>query len=285
LVPIHSGGHWTLLVVIFDGEARVSSYRYYETLDKVKPCCMQFAQKILQLFDLQVQLPLSRSNVCAQTGSSCGYWILYYSYEEARESLGEGRGGGSWPTEGVKSFKKQFLMFISNLRQELEKFSNEQKSSLEKSSKVEAGIQKKISPSALKAKLDLLDAELSAKAQELILHDPLYEQGLSSENILHLQSLQRHSPGVCSRCRWSHGCLSCDWRKARIFYLKKIFKDQELQKWKAASASTLLKGVIVDSGAVVSSSSSAASCSSSSSSASSSSSSSSASSSSASKKK
>jgi hypothetical protein len=274
LVPIHAAGHWTLLVITFDGDAKVSSWRYYETLNEVREACMSFAQRVLEIFGRKE--PVVRTNDCRQSGSSCGYWILYYACEEARASLGEGRGGGSWPPDAVKAYKKQFGIFITSLRQELDKFSSEQKALNERSEKTMFAIEKKISAESLQAKLALLEAELSAKAQKLLLHDPLYEQGLSSENILHLKSLQRHSPGVCSRCRWKHGCLSCDWRHARIFYMKKMFKDQELQQWKSASAVTLLKGVVVDKSSSLSSSAKAsASTSSSSSSASSSSSSSS----------
>jgi len=113
LVPIHSGGHWTLLVILFDNEAQVSSFRYYETLGEARPCCMLFAKHVLQIFGREVQLPLARANTCLQWGSSCGYWVLYYSCEEARDTLGEGRGGGSWPPDGAKVFKKQFLLLIN----------------------------------------------------------------------------------------------------------------------------------------------------------------------------
>ena len=263
-------------MIIFGDDANVSSWRYYETLDDAREACMSFAQAVLEIFGRKEKLPLGRTNCCRQTGSSCGYWVLHYCCEEARESLGEGRAGGSWPPDAVKSYKKQFGIFITSLRQELEKFSSEQKAVNERSAKTVAVIEKKISAESLKAKLSILEAELSAKAQALLLHDPLYEAGLSPENILHLQSLQRFSPGVCSRCRWKHGCLSCDWRHARIFYIKKIFKEEELQTWKSASAVTLLKGVVVEKSSCSSSSTEAsASTLSSSSSASSSSSSSS----------
>ena len=91
-----------------------------------------------------------------------------------------------------------------------------------KASKVGGAIKKSMSALSLAATA----TSSSSKVDPVVLRTKF--EDLSAEVQVRIAHMSL-GPGLCSRCRWSSGCLSCDWRKALRYHLKVLNGGVEVE--------------------------------------------------------
>ena len=171
----------------------------------------------LELFDVQQQL-----------SDDCGFWILVVMIELLSALRGEGlKSRGSQYTQ-VSELKSKLSTFVAQLFAEQAKLSSGREQELSER-------YKKLSKNAARAKS--LAKQASKKKGELEGLEALAHKYLNEGAEPELKDLgkEAHSaiakildmgnPGVCSRCRWQSGCLSCEVCKAERFYMRQLCFD------------------------------------------------------------
>jgi hypothetical protein len=223
--------HWTLLAVDFHDDA-VQVVRYYDTLSKMNAACLQVAQHILQVLGYTAAIS-STTNLQKQAGATCGLWVLVYLERELRASRGEGWSAAQWPQDAFKTWQSRLKGLVKALQDELLKVRVERVKNRTALEAQQQRLLKKTSAENFKALHDNILKSAEESAMKAAEHDPIYDK-IPSEMKERLERLKKMSLGVCSKCRWSHGCLECDYTKARRYALRKLLEKEALD---AAAAS------------------------------------------------
>ena len=227
-VPVQAGGHWTLLV-LQKNENWIC--RYYDSLTVESDICRARAAETLKCINVNLQLP-ARENAAYQVQGSntCGCFVLHWMEAEVREHvLLESPCSAGWPEAKQWAIRLQRLGGI--LQKEREKLAEEEKAA--------AVIQQRISElradAAEKkmAAVHQLEDLLKKLAKEAQIPGTKQPEGKACFGNLfanvkeQLEKIKNHGIGLCGRCRWTTGCLSCDYEKALQYYLKKEFPMDE----------------------------------------------------------
>ena len=200
-----------------------SEVRYYDSLAQESACNRRAAQQLLSWLSTEHTSVPARCNSAFQpTGSNaCGFFALQYLEMELAIQRGEGPASTQHPLEGYLSWKKRLQDLIKFLETELAKLQKEEADAAEKAQKK---AQKAVEAKA-KIKQAASEAAISqAKAKELAAQ--LLKQKLSLKDLpeparLEIQTVRQAQFGLCSRCRYSSGCLGCSAAHAERYYLKK----------------------------------------------------------------
>ena len=70
---------------------------------------------------------------------------------------------------------------------------------------------------------DLAAAASSASESGLLKKKDM--EDLLPENQAEVLKVKDTGSGMCSKCRWKHGCLACSWEKTLKYYLNKQFGE------------------------------------------------------------
>jgi len=69
-------------------------------------------------------------------------------------------------------------------------------------------------------------------------------QDLTAPAQLKVMRLKAVGIGICGKCRWTSGCLACDWKKAMLYEAKALHPDFEVEvDWASCSAGSSSSGV------------------------------------------
>ena len=227
-VPMPAGFHWTLLVLQKTNACNWTC-RYYDSLTVESDICRERAQEVLNRISMEVgelQLPARENTAFQLKGSNtCGCFVLHWMEQEVRQHvLKESPCSAGWPES--KQWATRLHRLGGLLQSERLKLQNEEKAAAaleEKLGELRAAAKEK--PVAMVKLNDLLkklakDALLAGTKQP---HGkPCYEN-LSPAAKEALEKIKNYGIGLCSRCHWSTGCLSCDYEKALKYLLKKEF--------------------------------------------------------------
>ena len=236
LLPVYAEpGHWTLLSLDLRDDGSVNAIRYRDSLSVQHSGCAAAAQKLLKVLMTEGQLMHlpERCNLSYQPAGSnlCGWYVLSWAEDEAAEFSGEGLGSRGLPQTRVKGLRSRLstltkLLQAEQKKQEAEKAGKEKEflKKLEVAKKKAEALAAKESAKQEAAKAALEAAKLLAEGSGFTLSDLSKE---AQEAILRVQST---GLGICPRCRWSSGCLSCDPEKAQRYWLEKESKQWLLKK-------------------------------------------------------
>ena len=127
-----------------------------------------------------------------------------------------------WPVHEAKAWKIRLRTLTKILAAESQKCKEEADLAAVKAEKAAV----RIALSAAKSK-SASSASAAAASSLAAVSATLLNEGhafciedLSEEAKAALAEVQMRGLGICSRCRWSGGCLSCDIEKARAYWLK-----------------------------------------------------------------
>ena len=226
LVPICAAQHWTLLVLEKQMVAGQCKIRYYDSLSTESPECRVLSKFAVDILELKAEVPSRRNCSRQEKGSqSCGYWIVWYSEEEMRSSVGLHCGSRGWPSaDQMQELKKKFERFQDSMKTELEKSKKEVKASAEKALKASAKAASK-KGAAASSSAAIADASSAAAPEEVEKVFPTPKkvkfEDLSEERQKIILKVKEKGFGTCSKCHWSSGgCLGCNWEKTLEHWLK-----------------------------------------------------------------
>ena len=212
VLPVHGGGHWSMLVWAREGDQYLC--RYYDSLKGGGSACREAAKKlvtpvtrllILSPVSGEVELPETRCPVAQLDGWSCGYHIMTVMEEEMRQHRGEGR--------------QMIIRHVDATRKVL----NHWLDGLIKWRRSEAA---GVCPPPLPPPAKLEPEEAVVPVPEPIAStQPPRASGASGD-------------WGCPRCRWStRGCLMCCPEKSLRYSNRKLAEaEQKTQQDEAASA-------------------------------------------------
>ena len=219
LIPLHSPGHWTLLVAqrVSADIASGFTWRFYDSLEGGSKKAAERAVRVGSLLDTQFQLPDRQNVICQPDGSNaCGFFCCIFLEQELRLFRAE------WLKETTlvswTSWKARLSTMSKKLKAEadaMEASANIQWKNFHKEKK-----QAEEAAEKAKAKLDKLTNVASqayaAASEALNKHSQKFTwRNLSKENKAKVVALE-FSNGKCSKCRWASGCLACDaWKCLR----------------------------------------------------------------------
>ena len=219
LIPILRSFHWTLLVAQRDGTQKLQ-WRRYDTLS-VEHAGSHAAQEFIgKVLDPDFVLP-PLTNVATQPvgSNACGAYLLHYLELELRVFRGELP--SVWPALGWKQWKLRLKTAAEKLSAEQKLKAKEclDKENSEKKQRDEVESLRKKAEDKL-AKLTNITSMAYITAQEALNKNSqrFTWKDLSQEATLKILSLQ-FSLGVCSKCRWTSGCLECSSYKALRYHL------------------------------------------------------------------
>ena len=184
------------------------------------------------------QLPERQNAVYQVPGSAmCGFWVLLFAEDAVAEFIGEGPSSRGWPADRVGQTQARLVVFTRALAAELTKARAEltlQKIKVEQ--KLE---QDRVRALALgrkhKSDMDALAARLTS--QTLLGEGATFRrEDLSAEALGKIVQLEAYGLKVCSRCRFSSGCLSCNATKAEKYYMAKEAKARQVTQMAALLA-------------------------------------------------
>jgi len=222
LLPVPAGsvrscsmnsGHWTLLALDFDARGAFTEVRYRDSLSSLCLTSRANAELLLRLFAPETALP-QRTNACFQKVGSgdCGWFVLSWCEAEAAEYMSEGWAARGWPEAMVKKWKDKLPVFWMTLKQEHGKLEKERQQAEEKIRKdIESAEKKaKLAVKGDSAKAELLRLAIKAKADLSGQLWPAFitEDQLPPEMRLKIEQVPLMGLGICSKCRWSSGCLA-----------------------------------------------------------------------------
>ena len=230
LVPVVSGvgagAHWTLLVLETEQDGALQ-VRYRDSLTLESGACRAAASKFLQLLKGGLELP-ARINAAYQPlgGNQCGSYVAHWLEQECRVHLKESPCSAGWPT--WRAWASRLHKLAGQLQSEQKQLQVEEKKEEEVAQKLEALQVAAAASAAAKKELDKLLQQLQALALKSGAKMPPAGKEPCLENLSpaaqeQVAWVKAHGLGLCSRCRWSTGCLSCSWQKTLKHLLKKEF--------------------------------------------------------------
>ena len=220
--------HWTLLSIdIQDGEVR--EIRFRDSFGPEAKEARANAQFLLnEALGLDRPLP-PRLPTVFQKGATCGFWITSFQEEEVREHLGQGWHACGPHAANVESWKVRLQKVSVQLKLELNKLKQEETKAKQKAAAAEEKLKQSKKYETEQAQKKIRDAELVQLALELAERNRSFQVSDLSVGSYGMVKAAGLKAGICSRCRWQSGCLSCDESKAFAYYKRLEDRDHILQ--------------------------------------------------------
>lgn len=197
---------------------------YMDSLTEQDPACRANADQLLSLFSPGAVRPERFNAVRQPFGSNlCGFYVLSYIASFSADFRGSGMASSGWPAHAAKAWKTRLMVCTKLLAAESAKCKVESVLAAAKAAKAA----EKTALSAAKSTAASAASAASASASTALAAELLDEDhafclsDLSAEAQTALADVQMRGLGVCSRCRWTAGCLSCHLEKARAYWLAK----------------------------------------------------------------
>jgi hypothetical protein len=234
-LPVHYKNHWTTVVV--DGRGEEPDLIYFDSLgseDFVLEV-WNYVEEGLQAL-MQWKLPLRFNEESRQPiGSSvCGAFSLHYLEQSCRTLiLKEPWSSLGWP--GSEVWGERVWKLANALKREQDKLKAELEKQEEKEKKLQEKEKKKAENKKKAGAVDEKVKELAGEADAALKKIPEGKPCLEnlSQQAQQAVALAATYAGICSRCRWSAGCLSCSQEKALKYWLKREGFIVETQPLKA----------------------------------------------------
>ena len=236
LAPIWSSDHWVFLSVDMRGAEPV--VKYYDTLTTESEKCRETASELLKELGLSQPLP-DRANKVFQPPQSglCGWYVLAYIELLLAEAGGEGPAARAFPSALALDCRGRMAAFTKALSLEQEKLKKDKQLDEEKRKAQELKEAKAKERAIARLSAAEKAAKLAEEAQaQLDANRSWGVHALSEDAKATIQRLQREGLGICSRCRWTHGCLSCSAPHAERYYLKTEHAAWAMKRMRAAEA-------------------------------------------------
>ena len=223
LLPIGASDHWVLLVAEKETAEQEKGFRWrlYDSLESLSEGMTLAITLLGTLMDSEFKLPEKRCNSVVQAFglNECGFYTLSFIEQEVRLARGE------WLSHHSSELQKLWKQRLTKASQHMSKeLSLKQKANedLEKKAEAmlaEANKRKEAAEKAL-AKMKNLETAAAKAAQESIKKNSIRFtwEDLSPEAESKILALE-HARGICARCRWQSGCLSCDAVKALRYWV------------------------------------------------------------------
>ena len=223
VMPVHYKDHWTLVVV--DGRGSGEAVLQYRDSLRSEDFVLEVWSWIYEGLEelMGWKLPKRMNEARQPLGSSvCGAYCLHYMEQCCRAMfLKEPWSSLGWP--GAEVWGGRIGKLVGLLKKEQDKLKKEQEDKEEKKKKQEEkqkkkDEKKKKKDGAVDDKMKLLAEEADAGIKKIPPGKPCLEN--LSEEAQKAVAVAKTKGGVCSRCRWSKGCLSCDEAKCLRYWLK-----------------------------------------------------------------
>ena len=216
LLPVHSNhpAHWCLLSGSREEHSDDFVWRYRDTLKAFSKEGLQNAQFFAEIIS-GPSAKFEKIPCLLQQGSTCGFWALAYAEVEVCSRF-EGPASRGWIEDMVKAWIQRVKDLWIQLQKEAmkllqvkieveskqEKLRKQQEKELEKAQK------------SLEEIKDFNSAQAKKASESLLKNSQFFRpKDLSEDGKLAMMKASA-GLGVCSRCRWSSGCLSCPAEKA-----------------------------------------------------------------------
>ena len=237
-MPFAAGHHVVLLVVdLRPGISKQEQIRYYETLTTMSEPCLHKAHAILAWLlnneivdeDFLMRPPLDRTNASIRQpiGSNlCGWYIMTYLEMEVAMLTGHGPAAIGWPEEAMQAWHARMQKFMPQLQKEIDMKKKEVTNGialLEKyGQKVMQERKKTYDLACNKMKKGEALTSLQIEAMAIVNENSkLQISDLPAEYHKAIEKLQHYEVGVCSRCRFQSGCLSCSIEKCTAYWMRR----------------------------------------------------------------
>ena len=230
LLPVHSDhpAHWCLLSGSREELSDDFVWRYRDTLKAFSKEALQNAQFFAEIIS-GPSAKFEKIPCLLQKGSTCGFWTLAYAEVEVCSRF-EGPASRGWIEDMVKAWIQRVKgLWIQLQKEEVkllqvkieaegkqEKLRKQQEKELEKAKKI------------LEEVKDFNSAQAKKASESLLKNSQFFRPKDLSEDAKLAILKASAGLGVCSRCRWSSGCLSCSAEKALQHYCK--VEAHKLQK-------------------------------------------------------
>ncbi len=209
-IPFFRSQHWCLLSYRFQA-GKVIELKYWDSLTQASEACRMAAEKLVNFFSPELQVPLRQNKTFQPIGSAlCGFYVLGYMEADLREWLGEGPAAIPAPGIQLPMLRGRLAAMSKALKAENEK----RKEELQK----ERAKEKQLVQQALKAIENDIKASKKAKlsCEEAELAKQLSHEGhkfamedLSEKAKADIEKVRTNGVGVCGSCRNFSGCLRC----------------------------------------------------------------------------
>ena len=226
LIPINANVHWTLLVT-FNG----NQVSYMDTLKNESKAWRRRAEVLAKII-LGDEITLVGRNQIYQDGNQCGYYVIRYM-EQTAARKDHGPASTGWPEENQKQWKIRYEKLQNQILSEHDKLHKEKQEQAKKAKEIKEQNEKNIkrAEEAIKKMKDHESNAYIAAQEALTSGSQYFKKEMLSENA-QLKILKASAgTGICSKCRWSSGCLECSGQHAFKYYMSK----EALSKSKAAS--------------------------------------------------
>ena len=236
--PLHGEGHWSLLVLMQPVAAGdKAAVHYFDSMasdtEKAQINALK-AQQLLKhlLQDDNAVLP-EKEVTQMQESDDCGFWVLAFILEILALFRNEGprsRGQTKIQVANLKGFLASWTSILkaeqNKSMKDLEKKQAKLNEELESLKKKAVAMAKSVKDTALAAS----EAEKLADAVYNKNKVPDLSDLPESAKQAILKISEMGNPGVCSRCRWTSGCLSCSVEKAEKYHLNVLRHSLGLAK-------------------------------------------------------
>ena len=198
------------------------TWRFYDSLENLSEGMTMALMLIGSLVDPEFKLPEKRCNSVVQAFglNECGFYTLSFIEQELRLVRGEWLSHHSSELQQV--WKQRLIKASEHMSKELslKEKANEALAKKAEAMLAEAQKRKETAEKALATMKSLETAAAAKAAQESIKKNSIRFtwEDLSPEAESNVLALE-HSAGVCSRCRWQSGCLSCEPQKALNYWV------------------------------------------------------------------
>ena len=226
IIPINANLHWTLLGIMNGNQCS-----YIDTLKNESKECKRRAEVIAKII-LGDEVTLVRRNEIYQDGNQCGYYVISYM-EQTAAKKDHGPASTGWPAENQKQWKIRYEKLHKQIASEHDKLHKEKQEQEKKSQQIKEQNEKKIKR-AEEAIKDIKDHEGKAykAAQEALTSGSQYFKKEMLSEYAQIRTLKASAGiGICSKCRWTPGCLDCSGQHAFKYHMSK----EALSKNKVAS--------------------------------------------------
>ena len=236
--PIFCENHWSLLILKKgEGSAEQPVLTYFDSMDINSEHAVKngaAAEKVLKflLQDDQACLP-PPSESQQQESDDCGFWTLAFCLQVLAFWRGEGPRSRGQDKICVMDLKSQMATWLKVLKTEQTKYQAELDKRMSKLEAERASLEKKAKALAKTVADTAAAASEAAKLADLV-HNKNHMPELSDlpkSSKLAIEKIKSDGdPGICSRCRFSSGCLSCSVGKAERYYLNLLRHSLGLAK-------------------------------------------------------
>ena len=168
-------------------------------------------------------LPERLHKVSQVEGSNlCGWFVLAWCEDEAAEHAGSGPACLPLPSFRLKALRQRLANLTKGREAELLRQAEEEKEKEDKYQKQLSLAKKKAEALAAEEPVKKAVAVAALQAAKLVAEGGhiFTEADLSAQAKEAINKVEATGLGICSRCRWSSGCLSCSVEKAKRFWLQ-----------------------------------------------------------------